>query len=122
MKESILIVDDDKNNCNSIAKALSGDYTTHIASNGHEALNILNENRNIHIVLSDVMMPGMNGLELLERINFRDNNTIVIMITGFSDIESAIEAKRNGAYDYIIKPVDLNRLEVSIKNALEINP
>ncbi len=119
MKESILIVDDDRNTCKCIAKALSGEYITYTASNGFEALEILSKHREIHIVLSDIIMPNMSGIELLEKIHLRGNNTIVILITGYSDTESILNSMRLGAYDYIAKPVNLNRLEVSIKNALE---
>ena len=119
MKKSILIVDDDKNSCMSIARALSEKYKTYIASSGHEALEILHRNRNINIVLSDIIMPDMNGIDLLEKIHIKDDKIIVIIITGFTDKEPVIQAKQLGAYDYIQKPLDLDRLEVSIKNSLE---
>ncbi len=119
MKESILIVDDDKNTCKSISKALSGEYVTYTASNGYEALEILSQYRKIHIVLSDIMMPDMNGIEFLEKVLLKDKKTIVILISGYSDIESIYNAMKLGAYDYIAKPVNLDRLEVSIKSALE---
>jgi DNA-binding NtrC family response regulator len=119
MKKSILIVDDDKSTCRSIAKALSNDYKIHTAFNGHEALKILDRNNEIQIVLTDVVMPEMNGLELLEKIHLKNNRKIVIMITGYTELESTIEARNLGAYDYLMKPVDLNKLEVSIKNAFE---
>lgn len=118
MKKSILIVDDDKNTCRSLARALSKDYTTFIAFSGQEAMEILSR-RNMHIVLSDVMMPDMNGIDLLEKIHIKDNKTIVIMVTGFTDKESENQAQHLGAYDYIHKPIDLNRLEFLIKTSLE---
>ncbi len=119
MKKSILIVDDDKSTCRSIAKALSNDYKIHTAFNGHEALDILRMNKEIQIILTDVVMPEMNGLELLEKIHLKNNQKIVIMITGYTELESTIEAKNMGAHDYLMKPVDLNKLEASIKNAFE---
>lgn len=119
MKKSILIVDDDRNTCISIGKALSKNYITHTASNGQEALDILYKNRDIQIILTDIIMPEMNGLELLEKIHFLNNKKIVIMITGYTELESAMEAKHLGVYDYISKPVDLDRLEASLKNAFE---
>ena len=63
MKKSILIVDDDKSTCSSIAKALSNDYKIHTAFNGNDALNILNKNKEIQIILTDVVMPEMSGLD-----------------------------------------------------------
>jgi DNA-binding NtrC family response regulator len=121
MKKSILIVDDDRNTCLSIARALSEEYKTYTAYSGHEAMEVLHRNRNIHIVLSDVMMPDMNGIDLLEKIHIKDDKIIVIMISGYTDKEPAIQAKQLGAYDYLQKPVDLNMLEISIKNSLENN-
>jgi DNA-binding NtrC family response regulator len=119
MKNSILIVDDDKNTCMSIARALSANYRTYTASSGYEAIKILNRNKDINIVLSDVVMNDMSGIDLLEKIHIMDDKIIVIMITGFTEKEPAVQAKQLGAYDYITKPLDLNRLEVSIKNSLE---
>ncbi len=119
MKRSILIVDDDKNTCSSIARALSDDYITFTACNGFDALEILDANNEIKIILSDMVMPGMNGLELLEKIHLKDHRNVVIMITGYTELESTIEAKKLGAHDYLMKPVDLNKLDASLKNAIE---
>ncbi|MEK6528742.1 MAG: response regulator, partial [Nitrospirota bacterium] len=105
MKKSILIVDDDKTTREAVVNALSHDYITHTASNGQKAMNILNENEDIDIVLTDLMMPEMDGMELLEKINSMNNDIPVIMITGYSSIDSAVDAMRKGAYDYITKPL-----------------
>jgi len=120
MKKSLLIVEDDITTRESLQKALSDNYITYGASNGQEALDILNKGEDIDIVLTDMAMPEMDGMELLEKIRSVDNDVIVIMITGYSSIESAVEAMRRGAYDYITKPLDLNKLEITIKNALEV--
>ena len=119
MKKSILIADDDKNTREAIVKALSHDYITHTASDGHKAIDILDKNEDIDIVLTDMMMPEMDGMELLEKIHSTNNDVTVILITGHSSIESAVDAMRKGAYDYLTKPVDLNKLEITIKNALD---
>jgi DNA-binding NtrC family response regulator len=119
MKKSVLVVDDDKDTCKSISRALSNDYLTFTASNGREALEILNKSEDIDVVLTDMMMPEMNGIELLENIRSTNSDIVVIMITGHSSIESAVDAMRLGAYDYINKPVDLNKLEITLKNAIE---
>ncbi|MBI4687621.1 MAG: sigma-54-dependent Fis family transcriptional regulator [Nitrospirae bacterium] len=119
MKKSILIVDDDKNTREGMARTLSANYATYTATNGIEALSVLGKNEDIDMVLTDLMMPEMDGIELLEKIRPASNDIVVIMITGFSSIESAVDAMRKGAYDYITKPIDLNKLEITIKNALE---
>ncbi|MEF9476305.1 MAG: sigma-54 dependent transcriptional regulator [Candidatus Mariimomonas ferrooxydans] len=119
MKRAILIADDDKNTREAVAKALSADYITYTAANGQEALALLDKNEDIDIILTDMMMPKISGIELLEKIRSTNNDVIVIFITGYSSIESAVEAMRGGAYDYITKPLDLNKLEITIKNALE---
>ena len=119
MKKSILIVDDDRTTRESTAKVLSNDYITHTASDGHKAIDILDKNEDIDIVLTDMMMPEMDGMELLEKIRSTNNDVTVILITGHSSIESAVDAMRKGAYDYLTKPVDLNKLEITIKNALD---
>ena len=119
MKESILIVDDDRNTRKNMASALSHIYKVYTASNGIDAMHLLDENKDIHIVLTDFLMPGMNGIELLQQIHFKDKKTLVIMITGFSDVDLRTEAKNLGAYCYLNKPIDLSILEVSIKKALE---
>ncbi len=119
MKKSILIVDDDRTTRESTAKVLSNDYITHTASDGHKAIDILDKNEDIDIVLTDMMMPEMDGMELLEKIRSTNNDVTVILITGHSSIESAVDAMRKGAYDYLTKPIDLNKLKITIKNALD---
>jgi DNA-binding NtrC family response regulator len=119
MKNSVLIVDDDRAIRENLARYLSDNYVTYIASNGREAIAQINENRDIEVILSDLKMPEMDGLELLEKVQPTNQDIIVIFVTGFSTIESAVNAMRKGAYDYLTKPIDLNKLEITIKNAIE---
>jgi two-component system response regulator HydG len=119
MKPSILIVDDEKTTRVGLTRALSSNYKVYQASNGREALEVLSKNSGIEVVLSDVRMPEMEGTELLERIHAEHKDVVVIFITAFSSIESAVDAMRRGAYDYLTKPLDLNKLEITIKNAIE---
>jgi DNA-binding NtrC family response regulator len=119
MKPSILIVDDEKSVRDNLAKYLSSDYIAYTAANGQEAIRKLAENSDIEVVLSDMKMPEMDGLELLEKVQGDSRDLVVILITGFSTIESAVDAMRRGAYDYLTKPIDLNKLEITIKNAIE---
>ena len=118
MKPSILIADDEILIRQSLANFLSRDYTVYQASNGLEALTIFRENKGIELVLSDVRMPEMDGMELLEKIRSDNNDMVVILMTAYFTDELAAEAKRRGAYDCISKPFALNELEVAIKNVL----
>lgn len=119
MMPVILIVDDDKNTREGVARHLSESYETLTAANGSEALSLLGGREDVDVVLTDLMMPSMDGIELLEKIRAASGNTAVVMITGYSSIESAVDAMRKGAYDYITKPIDLVKLEAIIRNALE---
>lgn len=119
MKPSVLIVDDEKAVRDNLAKYLSDDYVTYTAGNGHEAVEKINENSDIEVLLSDLKMPEMDGIELLEKVQSKNKDIITIFITGFSTIESAVNAMRKGAYDYLTKPIDLNKLEITLKNAIE---
>jgi two-component system response regulator PilR (NtrC family) len=118
MKPSILIVDDEKATREGLSRYLSHEYRTLKASNGKEAVELLRKNHSIDIVLSDIRMPQMDGMELLERIHEENPEIIVIFITAFYSIESAIKAIQKGAYNYLNKPIDLDKLDVIIKNAI----
>ena len=117
IKHSILIVDDEKDTRKGQKRLLSHNYKTYEASNGKEAIKILRENSDIKVILSDIKMPEMDGIEMFEKIRAENNNTIVIFITTFFSIKSRVDAMRKGAYDYLAKPFDLNKLEITIKNA-----
>ena len=118
MKKTILIVDDDKNVCKVTAKALSAKYITHTAFSGKQALEIMQKENNIDLVLTDVIMPAMNGIELLEKIRKTHKKIAVIMISGFYTIDLALDAVNQGAHAYLTKPIDVNNLELSILSAL----
>ncbi len=118
MQPSILIVDDQKETRDTLARYLSTDYEIHTASNGSDAMQKIRENSKIELVLSDVDMPEMDGMELLEQIMASRNTVPTIFITG-SPIEGlAVNALQKGAYDFMTKPVDLFRLGASIKSAI----
>ncbi|MEM3018561.1 MAG: sigma-54 dependent transcriptional regulator, partial [Candidatus Bathyarchaeia archaeon] len=115
----ILIVDDEA----SIRDSLSGwfkmdGYRTEVASDAYEALNKLQEN-NFDIVLVDIKMPDMDGIELQKRIKEIDKNIITIIITAYATVETAIQAMKDGAFDYITKPIDPDDLSRLIKKAIE---
>lgn len=116
---SILIVDDERSIRNSLKEILEHEeYTIETAENGHQALDILKQ-KNIDVVLCDIKMPQMDGIELLEIILKEYTTTPVIMISGHGDIETAVECLKKGAYDFLQKPLDLNRILVTVRNALD---
>ncbi|MEW6289846.1 MAG: sigma-54 dependent transcriptional regulator [Thermodesulfobacteriota bacterium] len=118
IRTCILIVDDDKMTRQTLSIALKEQYQTITAKDGKTALEILN-NQEIDLVLSDLSMPGMNGIELLELINLLPEKTPVIFITGQGTVETAVQAMKNGAYDYVTKPINIDRLTLLIEKTLE---
>lgn len=114
----ILIVDDELSIRRTLRDILEYEkYKVDDAATGMEALNRLGE-QEYDVVLCDIKMPGMDGIELLAEIK-QLSEVPVIMISGHGTIETAVEAIKKGAYDYISKPPDLNRLLITIKNALD---
>lgn len=111
----ILIVDDEENVCRLLSKVLVKEgYETRMAHNAEEALKII-DNSDMDIVISDIKMPGMSGIELLNRIGSIAPFIKVIMITAFATIDTAIEALRMGAKDYITKPFNIDEVVQAIK-------
>ncbi len=88
------------------------------AKSGFEAIELINKG-NFEVILCDIKMPQMDGIEVLEKIMEVNPDLPVIMITGHGSVDTAVEALKKGAYDFIQKPVDMNRLIVSVRNALE---
>jgi len=119
MEDRILIVDDEEVICNILARRLTKEgYVCMTANDGREALKHFYKNT-FSLIISDIKMPEMDGLELLKRIRDVDPKMIVIMVTAFPEIDRAVEAMRLGAYDFIIKPADLDLVTLSVKRALE---
>ncbi len=117
--KKILVVDDEENIRMLISEHLkSNGYNCSIAANGKEALEKL-ERDNFELVLSDIKMPVMDGIELIKKIMSEYKDIVVIMVTSVFDTSSAIEAMRIGAYDYITKPFYLDNLLLSVERALE---
>ncbi|HWP43941.1 MAG TPA: response regulator, partial [Blastocatellia bacterium] len=113
----ILIIDDEPNVLSVLYSLLSEQYECTTASSAVEALEYMKENR-YDLVLSDIMMPGMSGLELLEEINRTSSDVVVILISGNLNIQSAIEAMRRGAFDYVTKPFNLSDVETAVQRGL----
>ncbi|MBI4848236.1 MAG: sigma-54-dependent Fis family transcriptional regulator [Nitrospirae bacterium] len=116
---TIMVVDDEKAVRYSFERMFEDDYKIMTAGNGGEALTIMDtEHNSIDVVFLDIRMPGMNGIEVLKKIKERKKNIPVIVMTAFSDSETAIEAMKEGAFDYLTKPFDDNNLRELIDRAL----
>lgn len=115
----ILVIDDERSIRNSMKDILQYEgYEVVLAENGMEGL-ISVKSEKPDVVFCDIKMPKMEGIEVLERIKEFSADTPVIMISGHGTIDTAIEAIRKGAYDFIEKPLDLNRILITIKNATD---
>jgi DNA-binding NtrC family response regulator len=118
-KQKILIVEDDSGLRDTLAQFLTRlGYQTSTAHDGREAIDKLNTDAP-DLILSDIQMPDIDGLRLLEEVKTRYPDTIFILMTAFSSIDSAIEATRRGAEDYLSKPLQLGDLQVRIERAFE---
>ncbi len=115
----ILIIDDEKAIRKTLSEILSFEgYKIDEASDGEEGLKKFRE-RNYDVVLCDIKMPKLDGIEFLQKAGESNPDVPVIMISGHGNIETAVEAVKTGAYDYISKPPDLNRLLITIRNAMD---
>jgi DNA-binding NtrC family response regulator len=115
----LLVVEDEANLRLVIQKELQRlGYRVQSASDGEAALRKLEEG-NVDVLLSDINMPRMDGMELLRRVHERPNPPEVIMLTGHATVETAIEAMKLGAYDYVLKPFDVPKLKSLVSSALE---
>lgn len=118
-KTTILITDDEQSIRNALKEILEfEDYATIQAENGKEALEAV-EKEQVDLVMLDIKMKGMDGIEVLEKLKKSKPEIPVIMISGHGTIKIAVEATKNGAFDFIEKPPDLNRLLTSVRNALK---
>ncbi len=115
----VLVVDDEedvRDTLSSVLKQLN--YVPYVAENGVEALKVI-EREHIDVVLSDLYMPEMDGIELLKRLRAQDSKIVFLMITAHPTIETAVEAIKKGAYDYLTKPFHIEEVRLKINRALE---
>lgn len=117
-RHRILIVDDDKLLQKSLFNILSEKYETTVVGTGEECLKHLGRN-NMDLVLLDIKLPGIDGVEVLKKIREQGMDVSVIMMTAFEDIKTVITSMKMGAFDYLVKPLDIEELEVIVEKALE---
>lgn len=115
----VLVVDDEGPNRYSVTKTLQRvGYIVHEAADGDEALEMVDFHE-YDVILSDIRMPGMNGVELLRRIKADSPDSIVILMTGYASLNTAVEALRLGAHDYLIKPSSSHDIRRSVARGVE---
>jgi DNA-binding NtrC family response regulator len=114
----VLIVDDDRNTREGLQRALQRRYRVRLAEDAARALEMLADNE-VDVMLSDLRMPGLDGLGLLRRVQAQHPATICILLTAYGSVESAVEAMKQGARDFLTKPVNLDHLEMLVERALQ---
>ncbi len=113
----ILVIDDEKRMCDSIKVLLSNiGYEVDTAENGRTGIEKLKAQQ-YGLVITDLMMPELDGFAVMKYIKENCQNTLVIVITGYASVESAVRAIRSGAYDYILKPFDFEIIKISVERA-----
>ena len=118
MPATLLIVDDEKNTREGLARVLEDDYDVFLASSADEAFNLM-EAQAYDVVLTDLRMAGKSGLKVIDRCLEQATPPICIMMTAYGNVETAVEAMRRGAFDFLTKPVNIEKLEILIQRALQ---
>lgn len=114
----IMIVDDDKLLQNSLKNVLSEKYDTLVVGKGEDAIQLLHQQA-VDLVLLDVRLPGQDGIETLAQIKARESDLLVIMMTAYEDVKTVITSMKMGAYDYLVKPLEIEELEIIVEKALD---
>ncbi len=115
----ILVIDDERSIRNTLKDILEFEkHTVDLAENGHQGLDLVKNNK-YDLIFSDIKMPEMDGIEVLGKIKEAGIEAPVVIISGHGNIETAVESLKKGAFDFIEKPIDLNRLLVTVRNALD---
>ncbi len=115
----ILIIDDERSIRNSLKEILADEgYDVDVAENGAQGCAMVDKER-YSVIFCDIKMPEMDGMEVLDKLNEMGVDSAVIMISGHADIDTAVECIKKGAFDFVPKPLDLNRILITIKNATE---
>ena len=119
MEHVVLVAEDDPRTRESLSRAVTQfGYRVVAAANGAEALALV-QKECVDVVLTDLRMPGVDGMALLERVRAESPDAIVIILTAFGTVDRAVEAMKQGAYDFLTKPIHLDKLELVLQHALE---
>jgi DNA-binding NtrC family response regulator len=118
-KPVVLVVDDDKNTRDGLQRALQRNYTVKTAESAEAALKILGTEAPVDVLLTDLRMPGTDGLGLLRRVHGQSPQTVCILLTAYGSVETAVEAMKQGAYDFLTKPINLDHLDMLVARALK---
>ena len=119
LHEKIVVVDDEKRMCESLAALLGNEgYAVDIFQSSPEAAKAI-RNAKVDLVITDIRMPEVDGLALLQIVKEVDEGIPVILMTGYASLDSAVEAISRGAYDYLMKPVEFRQLELAVRRALD---
>ena len=116
----VLVVDDEQKMCEFLELVLSQDgHQVLAATSGEQALDIIKSNPDLDVIVTDLMMPKITGMEVLEEAKRMLPDTPVIMITGYSTVENAVQAMKAGAFDYLPKPFKVDEVKLVVKKALD---
>src|ERR1035437_2012379 len=118
MVPSVLIVDDEKHTREGLQQALAETYDVSLAANADEAFNLMDA-QPFDVIVTDLRMPGKSGLKIIDKALALPNRPAVLMMTAYGNIETAVEAMKRGAVDFLTKPVNIERLEVLLQRALK---
>jgi two-component system, NtrC family, response regulator AtoC len=117
LQQTILIVDDEKHTRDGLRASLEDSFDVYVAANVTEAMTVL-ESERVDLVLTDLRLGGEDGMQVIEKALARPHPPVVIMMTAYGGVDTAVEAMKRGAYDFVTKPLNIDRLEILIKRAL----
>ena len=117
MPATILIVDDEKHTREGLMLALEDEYDVYLATDAEEAFRLM-ESEPLDVVLTDLRMTGKSGMKVIERAMALPNKPVIIMMTAYGNVETAVEAMKRGAHDFLTKPLNIEKLEIMIQRAL----
>ncbi|MBG0791262.1 MAG: response regulator [Desulfovibrionaceae bacterium] len=120
MPANVLLVDDEQGFVETLAKRVANrGLTVNTALSGQEALDFLDKDNSVDVVVMDVKMPGIDGIEALKRVKAAHPLVEIVMLTGHATVESAIEGMKSGAFDYLMKPCELDELLSKVNEAYD---